>query len=269
MYTSYYGMSCNPFLKEVNTKNKFESNDYLQLITRFNYLKEIKGLGVFTGPPGYGKTFTIRSFIDSLNNDLYKVIYLSIADKFTLFDFFKEIGKALNIDTGACYRTDLYNNIQKEIIKLVEIYKVQPVIIIDDAHNLSREILKNLKLLFDFSMDSKDYTIIIMVGHPELKTELSKNIYDSLHQRIIVNYKMNGLDREEVKQYVATRLEIANVNNDIFQDDALNALYSCSKASPRRLNTLILNCLMLGYQYKLDKINSEIVMEAKGEMELE
>lgn len=269
MYTSYYGMSCNPFLKEVSTTNKFESNDYLQLINRFNYLKEIKGLGVFTGPPGYGKTFTIRSFIDSLNKDLYKVIYLSIADKFTLFDFFKEIGKALNIDTGACYRTDLYNNIQKELVNLVEIYKVQPVIIIDDAHNLSREILKNLKLLFDFSMDSKDYTIIIMVGHPELKTELSKNVYDSLHQRIIVNYKMNGLSREEVKQYVATRLEIANVNNDIFQDDALNALYSCSKSSPRRLNTLILNCLMLGYQYKLDKINSEIVMEAKGEMELE
>ena len=118
-------------------------------------------------------------------------------------------------------------------------------------------------------MDSKDYTIIILVGHPELKTELSKNVYDSLHQRIIVNYKMNGLSREEVKQYIATRLEIANVNNDIFQEDALNALYSCSKSSPRRLNTLILNCLMLGYQYKMDKINSEIVMEAKGEMDLE
>lgn len=269
MYTSYYGMSCNPFLKEVSTKNKFESIDYLQLISRFNYLKEIKGLGVFTGPPGYGKTFTIRSFIDGLNKDLYKVIYISAPEKLTLFDFFKEIGKALNIDTGACYRTDLYNNIQKEIVNLVEIYKVQPVIIIDDAHNLSREILKNLKLLFDFDMDSKDYTIIILVGHPELKTELSKNVYDSLHQRIIVNYKMNGLSREEVKQYIATRLEIANVNNDIFQEDALNALYSCSKSSPRRLNTLILNCLMLGYQYKMDKINSEIVMEAKGEMDLE
>ncbi len=269
MYTSYYGMSCNPFTKEVNTKYKFESNDYTQLLNRFNYLKEINGLGVFVGPPGYGKSFAIRSFIDSLNKDLYKIIYISIIDKYTLFDFFKEIGNALNIDTGACYRSDLYNNIQKEIIKLVELYKVKPVIIIDDAHNLTREILLNLKVLFDFAIDSKDYTILILVGHPELKTELSKTIHDSIHQRIIVNYKMKGLTRVEVKDYVKTRLEIADVKNEVFTDDALNALYSCSKSSPRRLNTLILNCLMLGYQYNLPKIDSEIVMEAKGEMDLE
>ncbi len=269
MYTSYYGMSCNPFIKEVSTKSKFVSNDYLQLMNRFNYLKEMKGIGVFTGHPGYGKTFTIRSFIDELNKELYKVIYISSVDKLTLFDFFKEIGNSLNIDTGACYRTDLYTNIQKEIINLVELQKVQPIIIIDDAHNLSREILKNLKVLFDFSMDSKDYTIIILIGHPELKTELSKTIYESLHQRIIVNYKMNGLSREEVKEYVKTRLELANVKVDIFQEDALNALYSCSKSSPRRLNTLILNSLMLGFQYQLPQINSEVIMEAKGEMDLE
>lgn len=268
MYTSYYGMSCNPFLKEVKTENKFESKDYIQLTNRFNYLKEIKGLGVFTGPPGYGKTFSIRSFINNTNQDLYKIIYLSIADKYTLFDFYKEIGNALNIDTGACYRTDLYSNIQKELINLVEIHKVQPVIIIDDAHNLSREILKSLKVLFDFSMDSKDYTILILIGHPELRTELSKNVYEFLHQRIIVNYNMQGLTREEVKEYIRTRLEIANVSNDIFQEDSINALYSCSKSSPRRLNALILNALMLGYQYKLDKIDSEIIMEAKGEMDL-
>lgn len=269
MYTSYYGMSCNPFLKEVRDENKFESNDYNELIHRFNYLKDIKGIGVFTGLPGAGKTFAIRSFIHNLNKDLYKIIYISSNDNLTVFDFFKEISSALNLDTGACYRTDLYNNIQKAIKRLVEIDKVQPVIIIDDAHTLSRDILKNLKILFDFDMDSKDYTILILIGLNDLKDELSKKIYESINQRIIVNYKMKGLSRDEVKQYIKTRFEISNVNIDIFTEDALNALYACSKSSPRRLNTLILNCLMLGCQNHLQEINSEIVMIAKGEMDLD
>ena len=118
-------------------------------------------------------------------------------------------------------------------------------------------------------MDSKDYTIVILMGQDELKDELSKKIYETIHQRIIVNYKMSGLTREEVKQYIKTRFEISNVKINIFTEDALNALYACSKSSPRRLNTLILNCLMLGCQYKVKEINSEIVMQAKSEMDLD
>ena len=71
MYTSYYGMDCNPFVKEVKQENSFESKDYKELLYRLNYLKEVKGLGVFTGLTGYGKTFCIRSFAENLNKDLY------------------------------------------------------------------------------------------------------------------------------------------------------------------------------------------------------
>ena len=154
----------------------------------------------------------------------------------------------------------MYNNIQKSVKRLVEIDKVQSVIIIDDAHTLSRDILKSLKILFDFDMDSKDYTILILIGQDELKDELSKKVYETIHQRIIVNYRMTGLTRDEVKQYIKTRFEVSNVKTRIFTEDALNALYSCSKSSPRRLNTLILNCLMIGCQNRIKEINSEIVM---------
>lgn len=269
MYQSYYGMSCNPFSKEVDIHHSYESHDFKELIYRFQYLTEIKGIGVFTGSPGLGKTFSIRSFAQSLNPDLYKVIYVSVTPNMTSFDFFKEIGDAFRIDTGSCYKTDLYHNIQKEIVLLVEQEKRMPIIIIDDAHNLSREIFLNLKILYEFDMDSKDYITLLLVGKPELKSELSKNVYDYLKQRILVNYKLEGFTRQEVKEYVETRFQLANVNHEIFSEDALNALYSCSKSSPRRLNTLILNCLLLGYQNKKETIDSEIVMIAKGEMDLE
>ena len=116
-------------------------------------------------------------------------------------------------------------------------------------------------------MDSKDYTTIILVGHEELRKELSKIKYEILQQRIVVNYRFNGLTREEVKEYVISRLELANQKNKIFEVSALSALYSASKGSPRRLNNLIINCMMIGYQNNKSEIDEEIVMLAKNEID--
>lgn len=268
MYTSFYGMNCNPFLKNESVKYTFKSSDFNETIARFNFLKEVKGIGLFYGTSGLGKTFSIRYFIDELNKDLYKIIYISPSHDMSVFDFFKLISNELNLDIGACYRIDLYNNIQKEIIRLVKQDKIQPIIIIDDAHLLSRDIINNFKVLYDFEMDSNDYVTLILVGYPELKTELSKTVHETLNQRIIANYEFKGLSKEEVKDYVKSRLEIANASSEIFTQDALNSLYSCCKSSPRRLNTLVLNSLMLGSQNKLAQINSDVIMNAKKEMDL-
>ena len=88
-----------------------------------------------------------------------------------VFEFFAQVAGALNIDTGACYKNELYERIQMEIKRLVNEKRVQPIFIIDDADNLNVQILMELKLLFDFQMDSKDYTTIILLGHEELRRE--------------------------------------------------------------------------------------------------
>ena len=268
MYTSYYGMSTNPFNKEENNKHPYKSNDYKEMINRLNYIKEINGIGIFYSDNGLGKTYTIRSFINSLNKDLYKVIYINSKLEITAFDFINNIAKELDLDIGNCYKTELIDNIQKEIIRIVKQDKMKVIVIIDDAHLLSKEILLNLKMLYDFEINSKDYVTLILVGQEELKLELSKGIHNSLKQRINTNYKLNGLSREEVKEYIKTRLEVSNTNKEIFTQEALNALYSCSKTSIRRLNTLIINCLILGSQLNKAKIDEEIVRSAKGEMDL-
>lgn len=268
MYTSFYGMSCNPFLKDESIKYNFISNDFNETINRFDFIKEVRGIGLFVGTSGFGKTYIARYFINTLNKDLYKAIYISVSHNMTVFDFFKMISDEFNLDTGSCYKMDLYKNIQAEIIRLIKKDKVWPIIIIDEAHLLSRDILFNLKLLYDFEMDSKDYVSLILIGHPSLKTELSKNVYETLKQRIIVNYEFQGLSREEVKDYVKTRLKLASSNEEIFSEEALNCLYSCCKSSVRILNTLIINCLMLGKQNKKTIIDEEIVINAKKEMDL-
>lgn len=268
MYKSFYGMSCNPFLKNGNSSYPYHSNDFDEMIRRLNFLTEVKGIGLFFGLPGLGKTYCLRYFINNLNKDLYKIIYINPTINMTAFDFLKLLCNQLDIDIGNCYKSDIYKNIQKEIIRVSNQDKVNVVVIIDDAQVLSREIIFNFKVLYDFEMDSKDYVSLILVGYPDLRDELSKNVYETLKQRIIVNYEFKGLSRQEVKEYVKTRLEIANTNKEIFSIEALNSLYSCCKSSPRRLNTLVINSLMLGSQKSKQVIDEETIMNAKGEMDL-
>jgi len=268
MYTSFYGMTSDPFRKEETYKNPMESEDYKETLNRLNYIKEIKGIGVFYGDNGLGKTYTIRSFINSLNKDLYKVIYINPTINMSVFDFLNIVAKELYLDTGNCYKTEIISNIQKEIVRITVQDKMNVIVIIDDAHLLSRDILMNLKLLYEFEMNSKDYVSLILVGQDDLKIELTKTIHTALKQRINTNYKFHGLSRVEVKEYVRTRLEMSNANKDIFETEALNSLYLCSKSSLRRLNTLITNCLIIGFQMNKPIINNEIVMLAKGEMDL-
>ena len=269
MYTSFYGMYCNPFLKDESIKFAFKSRDFNEALSRFNYLKEINGIGLFTGFPGVGKTYVARYFINNLNKDLYKVIYISANKSTSLFNFVKLLCDSLNLNIGSCYHANIYSSIQSEFKRLVSKDKVSVVVIIDDAHLLPKDVIDYFKIFYDFDMDSKDYVSLILIGLPELKAELSKNIYETLKQRIIVNYSFDGLSRDEVKEYIISRLEYANSNTSIFNQEAISALYSCSKSLPRRLNALAINSLMLGFQNNNTIIDSNIVMNAKNEIDFD
>ena len=158
MYSSYYGMSCNPFLN--NNSILYKSKDYQECYSRLNYLKEVKGLGVILADPGLGKTYILNAFIETLNKDLYKVIYFTAKNNYNLFDFYKELANQLNISVGACYKCDLYKNIQNEIQRLVKHQRIEPIIIIDDAHCLSNEVLINLKILLILHLINNEHHLL-------------------------------------------------------------------------------------------------------------
>ena len=79
-------------------------------------------------------------------------------------------------------------------------------------------------MLLNFEMDSKDYAILILVGQPVLNDILSRSVHEALNQRIIVNYMFMGIDYEEVKQYIIDRCNLAEISNEIFDENAIKAL---------------------------------------------
>ena len=99
MYKSFYGLSFNPFDKQTLREDaSFESSDHKIMMNRLNYLKDTRGIGVFTAPPGMGKSFSLRCFEHSLNRNLYLMKYICLSTV-SVADFYKEFCEELGLPT--------------------------------------------------------------------------------------------------------------------------------------------------------------------------
>lgn len=266
MYKMHWGMEFNPFSKKLNIKDCFKSDDFTQATARLEHLKTIKGLGLFTGLSGTGKTFTLRCFVESLNSNLFKTAYIPTST-LTVLDFYKALAYALGTEIAA-KKIDLFRNIQNRIVSLSKDKKITPVIIIDEAQYLKTEVLNDLKILLNFDMDSSNHAIIILSGQPILNNTLSKQVHEALKQRVVINYNFSGISKQESIEYILSRLKLCGVHDSIFNAGAIEAVYSCCNGSTRKLNSMLEKCLILGYQKNINIIDTEIVMIAQNDIEL-
>ncbi len=210
MYKTYWGMELNPFDKGLAACDCFKSGDFAQASSRLEHLKNIKGIGLFTGLPGTGKTYSLRCFADSLNSNLYKVAYIPLSTV-TVLEFYKSLAYGLGIEIFQ-KKVDLFKNIQERIISLSKDKKIIPVIIIDEAQYLKTDILNDLKILFNFEMDSKNYAIFILSGQPVLNDILSKQIHEALKQRIVIkwNFRNDNILKRNQKNGIKLKQRIVN-----------------------------------------------------------
>jgi type II secretory pathway predicted ATPase ExeA len=259
-------MKFNPFSKHADSNYFFESDDFNQATARLKHLCEIKGIGLFAGSSGCGKTFTIKKYIDSLNPSLYKIFYLPLST-LTVMEFYRAISIGLGM-TPPYKKIDLFNQIQERILSLYKERKIATIIIFDEAQYLNTKILNDLKIIVSFNMDSENYATIILSGQPIIANTLSMSIHEALAQRIVINYSFNGFSKDEMEEYIDSRLKICGVHENMFDKNALEAMWSCCGGSPRVINSLAEKCLLIGFQKSAKVINSEIVMFAKNEISL-
>lgn len=264
-YTSRYGMDFNPFIKNSN-EVVIETSEYKEIIYRLNYLLENKGFGVLTGGPGQGKTTTIRNWVKGLNTSLYKVVYSSLST-LTVAEFYKHFAMELGLE-AMCRKTENFRSIRSEINRYALEKRITPVIIIDEANYINNGVLNDLKMLFNFDMDSRDRAVVLLVGLPQLNTTLRLVANEPLRQRITMNYNLDGLDKLEAQQYILNKLKGANCNTTVFEDNALEAIINASNGIPRIINKLCNASLMIGNTKNLNTITSDIIMSAVNEVEL-
>ena len=266
MYLSYYGLEFNPFDKDIETKYAFETADFKILKNRLEFIKENKTMALITGNPGMGKTFIIRNFLNDLNKNLYKVIYICMST-ITTYEFYKQLCYELGIEPPY-KKIDMFREIQERILNLSKDKKINLILVLDEAQYLKTSILNDLKRLLNFELDSKNYVSLILVGQPVLNSILRRNIFDALSQRITVSYNMIGINKNELYDYIDSRIKLAHGNNGIFNDQAIEAIFNACNGSIRIANNIITKSLIIGKSKQLQTIDSNLILEAVNELAL-
>jgi type II secretory pathway predicted ATPase ExeA len=264
-YITRYGLEFNPFIK--NSQDFIvETSEYKEALFRFQYLLKNKGFGVLIGAPGRGKTTMLRHFAKKLNPSLYKVIYISLST-LTVVEFYKYLAELLGLEART-RKTDNYKLIQNEINRLSIEKRITPVIIIDEANYVNNAILNDLKMLFNFEMDSKDRAVILFAGLPQLNNTLQLVANEPLRQRITMNYHLESLIKEEGRLYIKERLKHAKCTQEVFDESAIEAILNAANGVPRIINKICDFALIIGHNKDLSIINADIIMEAVNESEL-
>ena len=261
---AYYSMKSNPFQKDSNVT--LDLIDFKEMTFRLNYLKDTKGIGLFTGVSGSGKTYTLKQFVDNLNPQLYKVCYLSMSN-LTTMDFYRALSIELNLETES-RKITMFHNIRERISGLYEKQGVTPVIILDEAQHLKSEVLQDLIMLLNFDMDTVNKCVVVLTGLPSLNTTLSRAVMEPLRQRIVSNYQIVGIEPQEISMYIEKKLASVGRGDPLFTESAINALTSNCQGSIRRLNLLLTHSLNIGILKKLQSLSEDIIFEATQEMSI-
>ena len=264
-YLSRYGLEHNPFLK--NSRDiMINTSEFSEVSTRLNFLSDTKGIGLLTGEPGQGKTTAARLWKDSLSPALFKTSYNCLST-LTVMDFYRQMAYSLGIEPHF-RKNDVFNDIQSEIRRLSIEKRVTPVIIIDEADMLSHKVLSDLQLLFNFQMDSRDLAVVLLIGQPRLNITLGQGMHEPLKQRIVMNYNMGGLTKDEGHSYIAKKLEGVGCRQKVFEDSAIEAILNLANGTPRMINKICNRSLMIGASRNLNTINADIVMKAVDDIQL-
>jgi len=257
MYKTFYSLAKEPFSKEMRPSDAFSSTIYKEALNGLQYLQKSKGIGLITGDPGVGKTFTLRTFKESLNPSLYHVVYFPLSTG-GVMDFYRGLAYGLG-EQPAFRKVDVFRQIQQGIERMDQERKLTPVFILDEMHMAKDAFLQDLAILFNFQMDSSNPFILILAGLPHLRTRLHLNHHRPLAQRIIMRYQFQSLPKAEVFTYIDHHLQMAGAKIPIFTQTAFEAIALRSQGWPRVINTLTTNCLLFGAQLKKERIDEEIV----------
>ena len=268
MYTEFFGLREKPFDLLPNPDFLYPSKAHKRALTYLTHgIRERAGFILLTGEVGSGKTTLIRNMIRSqLRDSVLAKVFNTRVDSLQLL---MQINSDFGLETDGRDKAALLRELNDFLIEQYA-QRRQAVLIIDEAQNLSSEILEEIRMLSNLETDRDKLLQIILVGQPQLRDILARPELLQLRQRIQINCNLQPLSPAEVREYIEFRMDKAgNRSALIFDDAAVEAIAGYSRGIPRLINILCDYVMIDAFSAETHHIDGKTVHELAVDLSFE
>ncbi|MFC3456709.1 AAA family ATPase [Massilia haematophila] len=267
MYTHYFSLKSAPFSIAPDPRYLFMSERHREALAHLLYgIGSGGGFVLLTGEIGAGKTTVCRCFIEQVpeNCRLAYIFNPKLSVGELLQSVCEEFGIAVQAGQGG---VKAYVDAINDYLLASHAQGRNNVLVIDEAQNLSAEVLEQLRLLTNLETSERKLLQIILIGQPELRTILARPELEQLAQRVIARYHLGPLSEPETGAYIAHRMAVAGAQGaPVFPASSVPLIHRITHGVPRRINLLCDRALLGAYVENSREVTRTIVRTAAAEV---
>ena len=267
MYTSFFGLNEKPFSITPDPRYLFLSERHAEALAHLLYgVTESGGFIQLTGEVGTGKTTIVRSLLEQMPPDTRVALVLN--PRLTPHEFLLAICEELRLPLDLEQRGSMKAIVDALNQRLLDAHAEgqRVVLIVDEAQNLSPDVLEQIRLLTNLETAKQKLLQIILIGQPELRHLLARTDLRQLAQRITGRYHLEPLDRAETQAYISHRLRVAGGGAEIFTAPAAKAIHRAAHGIPRLINVICDRALLGAFSRERPRVNRSLARHAVSEV---
>jgi type II secretory pathway predicted ATPase ExeA len=268
MYKSYFKLHSSPFGTSPDPRFLYMMPHTREALACLEYgISARKGFTVLTGEVGTGKTTLLKRALASFSNRRISTAFV-FNPRLEVLDFLEFVLADFGITSANRTKSGMLLQLNRWLIERFRMEETC-VVVIDEAQNLSWELLEEIRLLTNLETSSEKLLQIILSGQPELEEKLRHPSVRQLRQRISLWCRTQPLTETQTHAYVGERLRLAGAMRPIFTPEALDLIYRYSHGIPRVINLLCEHALIVAYVEQVQQVTAALVEGVAAELELE
>jgi general secretion pathway protein A len=268
MYKEFYGLRANPFNVNPDPRYLFLTRHTEEALACLTYgIQSRKGFVLLTGEVGTGKTTLINKLLEWLRLQQVATAFI-FNSRLNVPQFLDYMMADFGIPSDSRAKSQILLRLYNWLLDRYRAGETA-VLIIDEAQNLSDEVLEEIRMLTNLETFTEKLLQIVLVGQPELEQKLKQPQLRQLKQRLTLRAKTHPLTLEETKAYIQQRLRIAGSNgNQIFEPEAMISIHRYSSGIPRVINLVCEHCLVSAFVDQQKVIGPSVVDNVARDFDL-